>query len=63
VYKRQSLRNQLYAQADQIAVDDAVVMPIFYDKDYRLLQPNVRNFPQNAMEYRNMREVYFVPEK
>jgi peptide/nickel transport system substrate-binding protein len=58
-----SLRNRLYAKADQIAVDDAVVMPIFYDKDYRLLQPNVRNFPQNAMEYRNMREVYFVPTK
>lgn len=58
-----TLRNQLYAKADQIAIDDAVVMPIFYDKDYRMLQPNIRNFPQNAMEYRNMTEVYFVPRK
>ncbi len=43
-------------------MDDAVVLPIFYDKDYRLVQPNVKNFFQNAMEYRNLRDVYFVPE-
>jgi oligopeptide transport system substrate-binding protein len=56
-------RNDLYAQADQIAINDAVVLPIFYDKDYRLLQPNVRNFYQNAMEHRNAKDVYFVPAK
>lgn len=54
-------RNRLYAEADQIAVDDAVVMPIYYDKDDRLLQPNVRQFYQNAMEYRNLKDVYFEP--
>lgn len=54
-------RNQWYVKADQTAVDDAVAIPLFYDKDYRLLQPNVRNFPQNGMEYRNLRDVYFVP--
>jgi peptide/nickel transport system substrate-binding protein len=54
-------RNKLYALADQIAIDDAVVMPNYYDIDYRLLSPGVRNCPQNAMEYRNFREVYFVP--
>ncbi|HRI28024.1 MAG TPA: ABC transporter substrate-binding protein, partial [Chitinophagales bacterium] len=55
-------RNRLYLQADQAALDDAPMMILYYDKDQRLLQPNVRNFPQNAMEYRNLREVYFVPE-
>jgi len=54
-------RNLLYLQADQIVMDDAAIMPIYYDKDYRLLQPDVRNFPQNPMEYRNFRDVYFVP--
>jgi len=54
-------RNAFYAAADQIAIDDAVVMPLFYDKDYRLLQPSIRNFHQNAMEYRSFAEVYFVP--
>ncbi len=56
-----SLRNSLYAEADQIVTDDAPVLPLFYDKDHRLLQPNLRNFHQNAMEYRDYASVYFVP--
>jgi oligopeptide transport system substrate-binding protein len=56
-----SVRNAYYAAADQTAIDDAVVLPLFYDKDYRLLQATVRNFPQNAMEYRRFTEVYFAP--
>jgi len=54
-------RYALYQQAEQIAVDEAAVMPIFYDKAQRLLQSYVRNYPQNPMEYRNFREVYFEP--
>ncbi len=54
-------RNRLYAKADQQAIDDAVVMPNYYDIDFRLLQPNIRNFPQNAMEYRKIEKVYIVP--
>lgn len=53
-------RNLLYMKADQIMIDDAAIMPIYYYKDYRLLQANVRNFPQNAMEFRNMKDVYFA---
>jgi peptide/nickel transport system substrate-binding protein len=52
-------RNLLYIKADQIMIDDAAIIPIFYYKDQRLLQPNVKNFPQNAMEYRLLKEVYF----
>lgn len=54
-------RNALYNKADQQVIDDAVVMPTYYDIDFRLLQPNIRNFPQNAMEYRDMAEVYMLP--
>lgn len=54
-------RELLYLKADQIMMDDAAIIPIYYYKDYRLLQPKVRNFPQNSMEYRNLRDVYFVP--
>ncbi len=54
-------RNKFYLLADQIAINDAPVMPIYYDKDYRLLQPYVKDFFQNGMEYRNLRAVYFVP--
>ena len=54
-------RNAFYLKADQQVIDDAVVLPIYYDKDYRLLQPDVRNFPMNAMEQRSFHDVYFVP--
>lgn len=54
-------RNELYLQAEQIMMNDAAIIPIYYYRDHRLLQPDVKNFPQNAMEYRNFRDVYFVP--
>lgn len=52
-------RFELFRQADQQQVDDAVIMPIFYDENTRLIQVYVKNFPSNAMEYRDMSEVYF----
>jgi len=55
-------RYDLFRQADQVAVDDAATMPIFYDENTRLLQVYVKNFPANAMEYRDMSEVYFDTE-
>ena len=56
-------RLELYQQADQVAMDDAAIMPIYYYEHYRLLQLDVRNLPINPMEYRDMSEVYFVPEE
>ncbi|HEY6162248.1 MAG TPA: ABC transporter substrate-binding protein [Bacteroidia bacterium] len=56
-------RFELYTLCDQVALDDAVMIPLFYDESYRLLQTNVRNFDCNAMEYRDFTKVYFVPEK
>jgi peptide/nickel transport system substrate-binding protein len=51
-------RNKLYAQLDQIVVDDAPFLPIYYSVNRRLVQPYVRNFDNNGMEYRNFREVW-----
>jgi oligopeptide transport system substrate-binding protein len=56
-------RNELYQKADQIALDDAPFLPLYYDKDKRLLQKYVRNFPQNPMEYRLLHKVYFEPQE
>ena len=56
-------RYELFRQADQIAVDDAATLPIFYDENTRLIQVYVKNFPSNAMEYRDMTEVYFDKEQ
>jgi peptide/nickel transport system substrate-binding protein len=55
-------RMNLYLQADQVAIDDAAIMPIFYDENYRLVQIDVRDFPVNPMEYRDLTRVYFVPK-
>lgn len=52
-----------YKQADQIAIDEGALMPIFYDEIYRLVQKNVKNFDVNAMEYRDVSRVYFVPDE
>ncbi len=51
-------RNRLYEQLDQIAVDDAVMLPIYYNINRRLIQKYVRNFPVNGMEYRNFKSVW-----
>lgn len=53
---------ELFRRADQIAMDDAVIMPIFYDENTRLLQIYVKNFPANAMEYRDFSQVWFDKE-
>lgn len=38
-----------YADAEQVAMADAPIMPLFYEMHYRLLQPNVRDYPLDAM--------------
>jgi oligopeptide transport system substrate-binding protein len=56
-------RMKLYLEADQIGIDDGAVMPVFYDENYRLLKPYVKNFPANAMEYRDLSRVYLDKKK
>lgn len=55
-------RFELYLKADQILMDDAVIVPIYSDRDFRLLLPYVRNMHQNPMEYRNFAKVFFDPK-
>ena len=55
-------RFDLYKQADQIAIDEGAMMPIFYDEIYRLVQNHVKDFDVNAMEYRDLTRVYFIPD-
>jgi peptide/nickel transport system substrate-binding protein len=48
-------RYALYLQAEQLAMNDAPMMIIFYDEDYRLLQSYVRGFPLDPMHRVNTR--------
>ncbi|MCH7534706.1 MAG: ABC transporter substrate-binding protein, partial [Bacteroidetes bacterium] len=54
-------RFEYYLQADQILIDDAAILPIYYGENYRLLQQKVINFPANSMEERDFNRVYFDP--
>jgi len=57
------LKDQLYHECDSILIADAAYMPIYYDEYIRLLQLNVRSFPQNAMEYRDLTRVFFSKDE
>ncbi len=52
-------RNELFHSCDSLLIADAAFMPIYYDEYIRLLKLNVRAFPQNAMEYRDLSRVFF----
>jgi peptide/nickel transport system substrate-binding protein len=56
-------RMALFAKADQILIDDAVVMPIYYDSYERLMSRKVKNFPINGMEYRDFTRVFINEEE
>ena len=52
-------RDELFHSCDSLLIADAAFMPIYYDDYIRLLKLNVRAFPQNAMEYRDLSRVFF----
>lgn len=52
-------RFALYQQAEQIAVDDAPMIFIFHDLDYRLVQPHVRGYSSNPMDRRDFKTAWF----
>lgn len=43
-------RMLLYRHAEQIAIDNAPMLLIFNDEDYRFVQPYVKGHPNNAMD-------------
>lgn len=52
-----SIRYKLYQQADKIMIEDAPVVPLWYDKVVRLVQPNVKGFNPNALNLLELRRV------
>ncbi|WP_245957831.1 ABC transporter substrate-binding protein [Niabella yanshanensis] len=51
-----SIRYALYRQADQIVINDAPVVPLWYDKVIRLVQKNVTGFSPNALNLLELRK-------
>jgi oligopeptide transport system substrate-binding protein len=54
-------RFEMLAKAEQIMLDEAPCMPIYYDENFRLEQLNVRNLPENSMNYFNLCTTYLIP--
>jgi peptide/nickel transport system substrate-binding protein len=57
-----SLRYKLYQQADRIVMEDAPVVPLWYDKAVRLVQPYVKGFKSNPLNLLELRRVKLSPE-
>jgi ABC-type transport system substrate-binding protein len=52
-----SLRYQLYRQADQVMINDAPVVPLWYDVVVHLVQPNIKGLPANGLNLLELRRV------
>ena len=52
-----SLRNRLYQQMDQMVIDDAPVISLWYDEVIRLVQMNVKGFEPNGLNLLELRYV------
>lgn len=55
-------RMDLLARAETRLMEQAIVDPLYHERTVRLLQPWVRDFPINGMEYRDLRGVWFDPK-
>ena len=50
-----SLRYILYRKADQVLINDAPVIPLWYDRVIRLVQPNISGFEPNNLNWLELR--------
>lgn len=53
-----SLANNFLLQAEQILMNEAPILVLWYDQNFRLVQSRVKNYYFNPMDYRNCTEVY-----
>jgi oligopeptide transport system substrate-binding protein len=51
-------RTKLYQQMDRMVIEDAPVVPLWYDEVIRLVQPSVKNFRPNGLNLLELRRVY-----
>ena len=49
---------QLWAQCDQIAINDAPQVILYYDEDYHMMQSWVKDFPIDAQDNNPMKKVW-----
>lgn len=55
--KNDSLRYDLYRQMDQLMINDAPVVPLWYDMAIHLVHSNIKNFKPNSLNLLELRRV------
>lgn len=52
-----SLRNDYYRQMDQLLIDNAPIVPLYYDQVVRLVQNNISGLTSNSMNMLSLKKV------
>lgn len=52
-----SLRRSYYQQMDQMIIDDAPIIPLYYDQVVRLVRKNISDLSTNSMNLLNLKKV------
>jgi oligopeptide transport system substrate-binding protein len=55
-----SIRYALYRQMDQLVINDAPVIPVWYDMAIHLVQPNITGFYPNALNLLELRKTKII---
>ncbi len=56
--KSDSIRNVLYRQMDRLIIQDAPVVPLWYDEVIRLVNPSIQGFSPNGLNLLELRKVF-----
>ncbi len=49
-----------FSQAEQVMMNDAPILMLWYDENYRLIKSRVKKLPANPIRYRDCSEVYLM---
>ena len=55
--QQDKIRFELYKQLDKILIEQAPIVPLFYDEVFRLVNNNIQNFNLNSMNLLNLKRV------
>jgi peptide/nickel transport system substrate-binding protein len=55
--QNREVKNALYQQMDQMLIDDAPIVPLYYDQVIRLVNKNIKDFTTNPMNLLNLKRV------
>jgi len=50
-------RKEIYKQMDSIIIEEAPIIPLYYDEVVRFTQPNVKGLPNNAQDFLYLKRV------